>query len=41
MIEHPVGLLVTAAVAASSGAVTGWLVALAVDWLGFLIGLIE
>jgi hypothetical protein len=37
----PVGLLVTAAVAASSGALTGWLVALVVDWLGFLTGLIE
>ncbi len=34
MIEHPVGMLVTAAVAASSGAATGWLVALFVDWLG-------
>jgi hypothetical protein len=41
MMEHPLGLLVTAAVAASSGAVTGWLVALFVDWLGILIGLIE
>jgi hypothetical protein len=41
MMEHPLGLLVTAAVAASSGAVTGCLVALLVDWLGILIGLIE
>ena len=41
MIEHPVGMLVTAAVAASGGAVTGWLVALFVDWLGILIWLTE
>jgi hypothetical protein len=31
--------VVTAAVAASGGAVTGWLVALSVDWLGMLIWL--
>jgi hypothetical protein len=40
-MEHPVGVLVTAAVAASGGAVSGWLVALFVDWLGVLIGLVE
>ena len=41
MIQHPVGMVLTAAVAASSGAVTGWLVALFVDWLDLLIGLTE
>ena len=41
MIGHPVGMLLTAAVAASSGAATGWLMALFVDWLGILIGLAE
>jgi hypothetical protein len=41
LIEHPVGVIVAAGVAASSGAVTGWLVAQFVDWLGILIGLIE
>jgi hypothetical protein len=41
MIQRPVGILLTAAVAASSGAVTGWLAALFVDWLGILIWLTE
>jgi hypothetical protein len=41
LIEHPIGVMVAAGVAASSGALTGWLVALFVDWLGILIGLIE
>jgi hypothetical protein len=37
MIEQPLGILGTAAVAASSGAATGWLFALFVDWLGIFI----
>ena len=37
MIEQPLGILGAAAVAASGGAATGWLVALFVDWLGMLI----
>ena len=41
MIEHPVGMLLTAAVAASCGAVSGWLVAQFLDWLGILIWLTE
>ena len=38
MIEQPLGIVVTAAVAASGGAVSGWLVALLVDGLGMLFG---
>ena len=37
MIEQTLGIMVTAAVAASGGAVTGWLVALFVDWLDIFI----
>jgi hypothetical protein len=37
MIEQPLGMMVTTAFAASGGAVTGWLVALFVDWLDIFI----
>jgi hypothetical protein len=37
MIEQPLGILGAAALAASGGAATGWLVALFVDWVGVLI----
>jgi hypothetical protein len=41
MIEHPPGALVTTAVAVPAVLSRGWMVALVVDWLGFLTGLIE